>query len=194
MWLPCGVFRSPRGCRWGIEKQYYQPFFPESQVIIFPTLPQGLTRNLFHAPDFVFPPFLYSCFPCRVHLQMISLVCILSLAACPPIYQVSAARHRLALSSHAPLFLLTQGKVCVWGREGRWVSPTAPGPGAGSTGSGGQAAQLGRHNYMGRLTAPPPRLALTDDLAGTAALGLPTDISWYNGLDWTCHTENVGGR
>ena len=49
--------------------------------------------------------------------------------------------------------------------------------GPGSAGSDRQAVQLGRHNYTRRLTAPPPRLALTDDLAGTAALGLPTDIS-----------------
>lgn len=31
-------------------------FFPESLAIVFPTLPKGLRRNLFHAPDFVFPP------------------------------------------------------------------------------------------------------------------------------------------
>lgn len=69
----------------------------------------------------------------------------------------------------APLFPLTQGKVCKRGGEGRWGSPTAPGAGA----RGRQAVQLGRHNYTGRVTAPPPRLAVTDDLAGTAALGLP---------------------
>jgi len=90
----------------------------------------------------------------------------------------------------APLFPVTQGMVCVcvwWGKMGLSHS-------TGSRGPGRHAVQLGRHNYTGRVTAPPPRLAVTDDLAGTAALGLPTDMSWYDGLDWTCRAGNVGGR
>lgn len=56
MWLPCGMFHSPRDCEWRTKKQYSQHFCPESQAIIFPTLPKGLMRNVFHAPDFFFPP------------------------------------------------------------------------------------------------------------------------------------------
>lgn len=147
-------------------------FFPESQAIVFPTLPQGLTRNLFCAPDSVFPPSIFlpplpnpfandiTCLhivTCRLPTHL-SSVCSSS-QACPVL--------------PAPLFLLTQGKVCVCepGREdGSLPQHRQPGRAA-------RAGQLGRHNYTGRLTAPPPRLAVTDDLAGTAALGLPTDIS-----------------
>lgn len=90
--------------------------------------PARVNEKPFPCPWLCLPPFLYACFPCRIHLQMISLVCILSLAACPPIYQVSAARRRLALSSLLHCSSWPRGRcVCVWGGEGRWVSPTAPG-------------------------------------------------------------------
>lgn len=162
-------------------------FFPRDPSYHISHPPARVNKKPLPCPWLCLPPSLFSCFPCRIHLQMISLVCILSLAACPPIYQVSAARHRLALSCLLHCSCWPRGRrVWAGGERERSRSPEPAGQSA--------AGQLGRDNDTARLTAPPPRLALTDDLAGTAALGLPTDISWYNGLDWTCHPGNVGGR
>lgn len=113
----------------GLKSSIPNILFPDSQVIIFPTLPQGLMRNLFCAPDIVFRPFyILASLPnpfanditclhivtCRLPTHL-SSVC--SSAQASPVLR-------------APLFLLTQGKVCVCetGREDG--SPTAPGAGA----------------------------------------------------------------
>lgn len=143
-------------------------FFPESLAIVFPTLPKGLRRNLFHAPDFVFPPL---CIPASLAESICKWYHLSAYCHLPPAHPFIKCLQLGAGLPCPPCSIVppTQGKVCERGGEGRWGSPTAPGAGA----RGRQAVQLGRHNYTGRVTAPPPRLAVTDDLAGTAALGLP---------------------
>lgn len=128
--------------RWqvGDQKAVFPTFyFPEIQASVFPTLLQGLTRNLFRAPDSVSPPLSVFLLPlpdpfanditclhivtCRLPTHL-SSVCS-SAQACPVLL--------------APLFLLTQGKARVSGEgsgEGSGSAPAAPSrPGRARQGS-----------------------------------------------------------
>lgn len=202
-------------------------FLSEIQPSMFPTLLQGLTRNLFRAPDFVFPPprirasickwYHLSAYchlpPAHPFIKCLQLGTGLPCPACSIVpsdpgegacehagsqeesgREAGGKREGSGEGSEREAGGKRGGRGREEGgkRDGRGREAGAlPSPEPGGRGAPGQ---LRRDNGTGRLTAPPPRLALTDDLAGTAALGLPTDISWYNGLDWTCHPGNVGGK
>lgn len=96
-----GCFALPevagKGLKSGIPNLF---FFPREPSYYISHPPARVNEKPFPRPWLCLSPFsIFLLPPRRSHLQMISLVCILSLAACPPIYQVSAARRRLALSS-----------------------------------------------------------------------------------------------
>lgn len=124
-----GCFALPEVVGEGLKSSIPNLFFPESGAIVFPTLPHGLTRNLFRAPDFAFPPsivLLPSPNPFANDIARLHIV-----TRCLPTHLSSVCSSAQACPVlPAPLFLLTQGKVCVWAGEGRWVSPTAPRAGA----------------------------------------------------------------
>lgn len=178
----------------GLVLQNYAPIFPWA-ILYFPPAWKGLMRSLFHAPDFVFPPSIF--FLPLLNPFANDITCLHIVTRCLPTHLSSVcSSEQTCPVLPAPLFFWPKGRCVCEGGRGRGVSPTATCTmfmGRDRVGQGENAAgktQL----YQETDSFPPPPLALTDDLAGTAALGLPTDISWYNGLDWTCHTENAGAR
>lgn len=192
MWLPGGVFCSHREeeLKNSIPNTFFF-FFPREPGYHISHPPERVKEKPFPCPWLCLPPSLYSCFPCWIHLQMISLVCILSLAACPPIYQVSAAQSRLALSSLLHCSPWPRGRCAsAAGREdGALPQHPEQGPGKGR-----------RCSWEGTITRgewqlPLPVWQWRMTLQGQQPwASLPTDGSWYNGLDWTRCAENVGGR
>ena len=155
MWLSRGVFCSPRGCRWGIEKQYSQSFFPEHRAIIFPTLLQGLTRNLFCAPDFVFPPFyvLASLSKSICKWYHLSAYCHL-----PPAHPFIKCLQLCAGLPCPPCSIvpLDPGEgACVWDGEGWRGSPTAPGAGPGQRGQWRAGSAAGKPQLLGETDSSP---------------------------------------
>lgn len=120
-------------------------FFPETQANTFPTLLQGLTRNLFRAPDFVSPPTL------RILASLAGSIC--------KWYHLSAYCHSPPAHPFIKCLQLGTGLPC----PACSIVPADPGEGAGRerrpragrAERGGAAARGQWHGQSDSSPSPP---------------------------------------
>lgn len=98
--------------------------------MVFPTLLKGLMRNVFHAPDFFFPPL---CILASLAESICKWYHLSAYCHSPPAHPFIKCLQLGASLPCPPCSIVPgdpgEGAVCACG-EGRWVSPTAPGAGA----------------------------------------------------------------